>query len=100
MTRFEEIGAELQGGCATIDQAVKTLNYSCSLCAMKGVKISCDRCAIAVAHEQVCAILLDIEEAKLAETRKKLVAQKVRSCQPKQRTYVSGKHRTAVCHYD
>lgn len=106
MTRFEEIGAQLQGDCTSIDQAVKTMNYSCSLCATKGVKVQCSKCAIAVAHEQVCTILLDVEEAKYNAAMKRLhedrrvCGQEVRRRKPVPREYVSGKHRTHVCHYD
>lgn len=106
MTRFEEIGAQLQGDCTSIDQAVKTMNYSCSLCATKGVKVQCSKCAIAVAHEQVCTILLDVEEAKYNAAMKQLhegrrvCGQEVHRRKSAPREYVSGKHRTHVCHYD
>lgn len=103
MTRFEEIGAELQGECTSIDQAVRTMEYSCRLCATKGMRIRCDRCAISVAHEQVCTLLMDTEEQKYNEA----IARVRRNRKVSQRTdnkteYVSsyGGHTTHVCRYD
>lgn len=67
MTGFERKGCELQMGCESVRQAVKTFEYSCNVCCMKGVRISCNRCAIAVTHENVVAAIQDFEE----ERRKK-----------------------------
>ena len=101
MTRFEQIGVELQSGCRTIDQAAKTFNYSCTLCVTRGVKVLCDRCAIAIAHQQVCALLLDAEEEKYAEAMNQLQSgRKVCHHTPNKRTHVSGKHRTTVWRAD
>ena len=95
MTRFEEVGASLQQDCATVDQAIRTMNYSCRLCALKGINVSCDQCTIAAAHRQGCAIILDVEESRVDAS-----VARVQSRHPIRRTYVSGKHRTEVCRYD
>ena len=51
MTRFEEKGVELQQNSVTKFQARTRFEHSCELCCTRGMRISCDRCAIRVAHE-------------------------------------------------
>lgn len=101
MTRFEEVGANLQGGCTCIDQAVKTMEYSCKLCSERGLRIRCDRCAIAVAHEQVCAMLMDAEQEKYDEAMSRIYrSRKVSSRNNFERVTTYKGHVTHVCRYD
>jgi len=62
MTGFERRGCEFQMDSRTVSEAVKNFAYSCKVCCNKGVRISCDRCAIAVTHENVVAAIRDAEE--------------------------------------
>lgn len=64
MTRFEEKGCKLQSECETIEQAKRTMRYSCRLCVTRGLHLKCNRCAIATAHEQALAVLEDDDEVK------------------------------------
>lgn len=64
MTGFERRGCELQMDCQTVSEAVRNFNYSCKVCCNRGIRISCDRCAIAVTHENVVADICDAEEAR------------------------------------
>ncbi len=71
MTFFEQKGVELQLDCETIEQAVRTFEYSCRVCCSKGCRISCDRCAISATHEQVCSLITD----RLEDDRKRRIEQ-------------------------
>lgn len=62
MTVFENKGCELQMACNNVPQAVKTFQYSCRVCCERGVRVSCDHCAIAITHEIVCSAIADYEE--------------------------------------
>ena len=53
MTRFEEVGTDIQYSAHSKDQAVKCFKRSCELCCTKGIRIDCDRCAIASTHNSV-----------------------------------------------
>ncbi len=64
MTGFEQKGCDLQMACETIPQATNRFKYSCEICCSRGLRISCDRCAIACTHEQVCAAIRDAEEER------------------------------------
>ena len=61
MTRFEQIGCQLQQDSETIREARRRMNYSCQVCCSRGMRIECDRCAIQCVHQQTVAILRDIE---------------------------------------
>lgn len=78
MTGFERKGCELQMGCETVRQAVKTFEYSCNVCCTKGVRITCERCAIAVTHENVVAAIRDFEEEKRQKEIECAKAQKLK----------------------
>lgn len=59
MTKFEQVGVNYQYDAATIEQANKSFEYSCACCCHKGMRIKCDRCAIACAHNLVVACFSD-----------------------------------------
>lgn len=102
MTRFEERGAELQGECTTIDEAVRSMNYSCRLCTTRGINIKCDQCCIATAHEQVCTILLDAEEAKYDNAMDRLAKNRrvFGAGSNRRHTHTQGKYKTSVWRCD
>ena len=64
MTKFENIGVERQQKSISLYEADRNFNISCTLCCHYNMRIDCDRCAIAVAHEQVIAIFADKEVNK------------------------------------
>lgn len=53
MTTFEEIGVKCQEKARNFWQAKKQFDWSCKLCCLKGMRIDCDRCHIAWAHDNV-----------------------------------------------
>ena len=55
MTKFEQIGVNYQHDANSIQEANKFFSYSCNCCCHKGMRLDCDRCAIAVAHNMVVA---------------------------------------------
>lgn len=61
MTKFEQIGINIQLSAVSKEDALQKFNYSCTLCCHKGMRIDCDRCAIAVTHKQLIAIFDDKE---------------------------------------
>lgn len=67
MTCFERRGCEFQMDSQTVAEAVKNFAYSCKVCCSKGVRISCDRCAIAVTHENVVAAIRATEVDRLRQ---------------------------------
>lgn len=64
MSKFEQIGINIQMESVSKADAIKKFNHSCNICCCKGMKIDCDRCAIAVTHHQIVAIFEDKEVAK------------------------------------
>ena len=61
MTYFEQVGVNHQYNAETKAQALKSFEYSCHCCCIKGKRIECDRCAIADAHRNVVACFKDME---------------------------------------
>lgn len=59
MIKFERIGVNFQYEATSIEQANKSFAYSCECCCNKGVRLECDRCAIAHAHGLVVAYFDD-----------------------------------------
>ncbi len=53
MTRFEEIGQQLQLESLSKAEAKSRFKKSCDLCCNRGNHIDCDRCAIASCHRMV-----------------------------------------------
>lgn len=76
MTGFERKGCEIQMDSQTVSQAVKNFAYSCEVCCNRGIRISCDRCAIAVTHENVVAFILDSEEERRRREVERIKARK------------------------
>ena len=64
MTRFEQVGVNYQYNADTKKQAINSFMHSCHCCCMKGMRIDCDRCAIAEAHKNVVACFADLEARK------------------------------------
>lgn len=76
MIGFERKGCELQMACETVHQAIKTFEYSCNVCCTRGVRLTCERCAIAATHENVVAAIRDFEEEKRLKEVERAKAQK------------------------
>ena len=76
MTGFERKGCEFQMNSSTVAEAVKNFAYSCKVCCSRGIRISCDRCAIAVTHENVVAAIRDAEEERRRVEVERVKAQK------------------------
>ena len=51
MTKFEQIGVDLQYDAMSKSDAVRKFRYSCTVCCTRGMHIECDRCAIRATHE-------------------------------------------------
>lgn len=60
MTKFEQVGVNLQNDSVTKEEARKNFAYSCRVCCNRGMQIHCDRCAISVCHQQTMACLNDL----------------------------------------
>lgn len=50
VTKFEQVGVELQYEASNKHEANRSFKYSCRVCCGRGMRIECDRCAIAVTH--------------------------------------------------
>lgn len=59
MTKFEQVGVNYQYSANSAEQAQKSFQYSCNCCCNKGMRIDCDRCAIAHVHNLVMACFND-----------------------------------------
>ena len=55
MTKFEQVGMNMQYEAGTKEMAIKRFARSCECCCNKGMCIKCDRCAIATVHQLVVA---------------------------------------------
>lgn len=55
MTKFEQIGVNMQYEALTKTEAKTNFSRSCDCCCNRGMKINCDRCAIATANKLVVA---------------------------------------------
>ena len=55
MTKFEQVGVNMQYDSATKEIAIKRFTRSCDCCCHRGMKIDCDKCAIDVAHKLMVA---------------------------------------------
>ena len=53
MTKFEEIGVEIQQSATSKREAQKSFAHSCNICCCRGLHLNCDRCAIAGTHKFV-----------------------------------------------
>ena len=59
MTKFEQIGVNYQYDANNIKEANRSFEYSCNCCCNKGIRLNCDKCAIAQAHALVVAYFND-----------------------------------------
>ena len=50
VTKFEQVGVEFQCEARNKNEANRSFRYSCRVCCEHGMRIECDRCAIAVTH--------------------------------------------------
>lgn len=55
MTKFEQVGVNYQYDAKSTQEANSAFKRSCDCCCAKGIRIDCDRCAIAHAHSMVVA---------------------------------------------
>ena len=55
MTKFEQVGVNMQYDSTTKEMAQQKFSRSCDCCCHKGMHIECDNCAIDVAHKLVMA---------------------------------------------
>lgn len=65
MTKFEQIGVELQYDACSLHQSSKNFQYSCRVCCERGMRIECDRCAIRATHEMTVAYFASTQENPL-----------------------------------
>lgn len=64
MTKFEQIGVNLQNDAMTKEEARKNFSYSCRVCCNRGMQIQCDKCAISVCHQETMACFDEINNHK------------------------------------
>ena len=65
MTKFEQIGINMQLCAYSKEEALRKFSHSCDVCCHKGIHIECDHCGIAATHKEVVAYFADAEkEAK------------------------------------
>ena len=55
MTKFEQVGVNMQYESTTKEIAQQKFSRSCECCCNKGLRINCDRCAIATVNQLVVA---------------------------------------------
>lgn len=55
MTKFEQVGVNMQYDSETKEVAQQKFSRSCECCCCKGMQIKCDNCAIETAHKLVMA---------------------------------------------
>lgn len=55
MTKFEQVGVNMQYDSPTEEIARQKFSRSCECCCRKGMCINCDRCAIETVHKLVMA---------------------------------------------
>lgn len=55
MTKFEQVGVNMQYDTTTKEEAKRKFARSCECCCNRGMCIECDRCAIATVHQLVIA---------------------------------------------
>lgn len=55
MTKFEQVGVSFQNEATNKLEARKSFSYSCRCCCERGMRIDCDRCAIATTYRMTIA---------------------------------------------
>ena len=63
MTKFEQVGVNMQYDSITKEEAQQKFSRSCDCCCNRGMRISCDICAIETAHKLVVATF-EVKEVK------------------------------------
>lgn len=71
MTKFEQVGVSLQNEATTKYDARKNFSYSCRCCCNRGMRIECDRCAIAATYRMTIAALDTVKQAPSVNVRRK-----------------------------
>ena len=61
MTKFEQVGVNIQYDAPTKEIARKRFSRSCECCCNKGMQIKCDKCAIETTHKLVMATFESME---------------------------------------
>ena len=61
MTKFEQVGVNYQYNARSKYEANSSFMRSCHCCCERGMRIDCDRCAIAHTHSMVMATFADSE---------------------------------------
>lgn len=64
MTKFEQIGVNIQYNSPTKEIAQENFSRSCECCCNRGLYIKCNRCAIEVTHKLVIASFETEREVK------------------------------------
>jgi len=64
LTKFENIGVELQKSSESKDEALLNFRNSCNICCYRGMHIQCDKCYIKSAHQQVLACFAEYQRIK------------------------------------
>lgn len=59
MTKFEQVGINYQYDATNIYEARRAFKHSCTCCCNKGIKLECDKCAIASVHNMIVAYFDD-----------------------------------------
>ena len=62
MIKFERVGVNIQYSANSAEQANKSFEYSCECCCNKGIRLNCDKCAIAHVHSLVVAYFDDTKK--------------------------------------
>lgn len=70
MTKFEQHGVNAQMNATTKEEARRSFNWSCRCCCNRGMRIDCNRCAIAYNHYQIMSIFDDLEAMKKSKEAK------------------------------
>lgn len=71
VTKFEQVGIELQYDARNKQEANKNFRYSCRVCCERGMRLECDRCAIASTHAVTVAAFETAEAGISVITKKK-----------------------------
>lgn len=55
MTKFEQVGVNMQYEATTKEVAIRKFSRSCECCCNKGMRIECNKCSIATVYQLVVA---------------------------------------------
>ncbi len=57
MSKFEQIGCNMQTESKTKEEAQRKFSRSCDICCNHGLQIKCDHCAVKEVHEILIAAM-------------------------------------------